>query len=77
MWQDYVFALGQLIFVVALLPALASDTQKPPRATCWMTGVTLVVFALCFGTLGLWWAFSTTFTAAVMWLALALQQRNP
>ena len=72
-WQDAVIAVGQILFAVALVPALRSR-QKPPRSTCVMTGVILLVFSVTFATLGLWWGSSTAAVCGVLWLVLLWQQ---
>jgi len=73
-WQDLVFALGQLLFSVALFPALASPT-KPPRVTCVLTGATLLAFAGTFASLAFWWSSSTSLACGLLWLVLAAQRR--
>lgn len=72
-WQDWVFAVGQLIFVIALVPTVR-DGPHPKPLTCWLTGITLVAFALCFATLALYWACGMTFIAASLWLWMATEQ---
>ncbi len=73
-WQDLVFGAGQLLFAIALAPALASPT-KPPRFTCVLTGAVLLVFAGTFASLGFWWSTSTSLACGALWIALSLQRR--
>lgn len=73
-WQDLVFGAGQLLFAIALFPALASPT-KPPRFTCVLTGGVLLAFAATFATLAFWWSASTSLACGALWLILAAQGR--
>ncbi len=72
-WQDYVLGAGSLIFTVALIPSLRSR-NKPAISTSLVTFAVLVVFAITYVTLSLWFsAFSIAINAAA-WLTLAVQQ---
>lgn len=73
-WQDLVFGAGQLLFGIALLPALWSD-EKPPLFTSLLTGVVLWVFAGAFATMTFWWAAANSFGCGLLWLTLAWQRR--
>jgi hypothetical protein len=37
MWQDYVIAIGQWVFLIALIPTITHKTQKQPISTSLMT----------------------------------------
>lgn len=71
-WQDVVLSTGQLVFVIALLPAVIGE-EKPPFWTCIITGLTILIFAFTFTTLGLLWSAFTSAMAGVIWLLLAWQ----
>lgn len=71
-WQDLVFSVGGILFMIALLPALWGS--KPPKSTCAMTGATLTAFTLCYGTLGLTYACVTTALTSLLWFLLLVQQ---
>lgn len=73
-WQDVVLGLGQLLFIIALIPALRS-AHKPPRVTCFVTGVTLFTFAFTFSTLNLAWATLTAAVCAALWMIMVFQPR--
>lgn len=73
-WQDLVFGAGQILFAVALIPALR-NTTKPPRVTCLLTGGVLCAFAFTFATLTLAWSAATSLVCGAMWLILAAQRR--
>lgn len=74
-WQDLVLGAGQLLFSLALVPALRSPA-KPPRSTCVLTGSVLLAFAATFATLGFWWSTAASLICGVLWLALAAQSRT-
>lgn len=74
-WQDAVIAAGQLLFIIALIPALRSP-YKPPRVTCFITGATLFAFAFTFSTLNLEWATLTAAVCAALWMILLFQPRG-
>ena len=73
MWQDYVFALGSVVFIVALMPAVKSK-EKLPLGTSIPTAVILFLFAICYATLHLWFAMATTLGTATQWSLLAIQK---
>ena len=73
-WQDVVLAIGQTLFAIALIPALRSK-QKPPKSTSALTGVTLLVFAVTFATLDLWWGAVTAAVCGGLWLILFCQRK--
>jgi len=71
-WQDYVLAIGQIIFFFALIPALRY-AHKPPLSTSIINGVVLFIFATIYITLALWFAAITALMTGSMWFALAIQ----
>ncbi len=78
-WQDYLIAVGSIIFIVALMPTLLSK-QKPHLSTSLMTGTVLMAFAITYLTLKLWFAAATTAMTSVQWFVLAVQkilQKSP
>lgn len=72
-WQDFVIACGSIIFDLALLRMLFAP-EKPPLSSSILTGGTLLVFAVTYATLGLWFAFATTVAGGAFWLLLAWQR---
>lgn len=52
MWQDYVFAVGSSVFIIALLPLFLSSV-RPPWSTSCLNGVVLGIFAYTQSTLDL------------------------
>ena len=73
-WQDIVIAVGQLLFVLALIPSLVT-VLKPPRLTCALTGTVLLLFSGTFLSLGLWYSAATAFACGTCWLVLFFQDR--
>lgn len=72
MWQDTIFSIGNLIFIIALFPSIFSK-NKPALLTCLLTGITLIAFAITFYTLELWFTVITVSCASTLWLILAAQ----
>jgi hypothetical protein len=72
-WQDIIITIGTFIFAIALIPTLKS-ADKPPVSTSLTTGLTLIVFAVTFSTLGLWFSFVMNLVTGSLWLTLALQK---
>lgn len=69
MWQDYVFAVGSVLFSLSLLPSFKAN-NKPAVSTCLMTGLILLAYVVADLSLGLIYASFTTLTTAVIWLIL-------
>jgi hypothetical protein len=74
-WQDIVLTTGQILFIIALLPAIR-HTHKPPFSTSILNAVVLFSFAVVYITLSLWFAACTTIVVGILWLFLAIQKRN-
>jgi uncharacterized membrane protein len=73
MWQDYIFTIGSLFFIVGLIPALRS-VDKPPVKTSLITGFWLAVFALTYISLGLYLSMVVTAITSFCWFTLAWQK---
>lgn len=73
-WQDTLIAVGQVLFIIALVPALLGSS-KPPRFTCLLTGGVLAAFAVAFGSLSLWWGSWSAAVCALCWFILLCQAR--
>ena len=72
-WQDFVFAGGQWVFIIALLPSILGK-DKPALSTSVMTSVVLVAFAVSFATLSLWISAVSTACSAAAWVILGIQK---
>lgn len=73
MWQDYVFAIGSLFFIAALIPMIRAS-EKPPLFSSIPTATVLAIFAVTYTTLDLWLAAITSIVSALCWFTLALQR---
>lgn len=71
-WQDLVLTVGQLIFVLALLPSILGP-DKPAIGTSLITATVLVIFAAVDLTLNLIFTSVVVSITAVGWFVLAFQ----
>jgi hypothetical protein len=71
-WQDYVIAVAQIGFIIALVPTLRSK-DKPPKATSFMTVALLTIIAFCLLTLDLYFSAITAFAIAITWAIVGIQ----
>ena len=72
-WQDIIIAVGQWIFLIALLPSIVSK-NKPALSTSILTGTVLGVFAFTYATLGFWTSTISTILVSGAWITLAVQK---
>lgn len=72
MWQDYVLMAGGVGFAIGLLPSVFGK-NKPERSSSIITGSILAIYCVCYATLNLWFAFSSTILVAGLWFTLAIQ----
>ncbi len=72
-WQDLVLMIGNILFLIALLPSIFS-TEKPSKWTSLLTAVTLSVFSVTYFTLGLTFATVTVSATAIAWWTLFFQR---
>ena len=73
MLQDYIFTFGSLTFIIALIPSVISN-NKPAITTSLLSGSVLVVFAVTYLTLQLFFTAGLTLVIALTWLFLAWQK---
>jgi hypothetical protein len=64
---------GSIIFAVALIPSVTSK-EKPALSTSLPTGVVLLIFALTYVTLSLWFSAASTAATGILWLTMAAQK---
>ena len=72
-WQDWVFSVGQWIFIIALIPTIRGK-QKPELSTSVITGIILAVFAFTYYTLSLLVSALSTSLVSTAWFILAYQK---
>ena len=72
-WQDWIFTLGQAIFVIALIPTIKGKS-KPALSTSLATGAILITFALSYFSLQLWFSTIASIVISGAWFLLAYQK---
>ena len=72
-WQDIILSIGQIVFIIALLPSVFSK-DKPALATSVITGITLMIFAFTYATLSLTNAAISAVIVSLLWFVLAIQK---
>lgn len=72
-WQDLVITVGQIIFVLSLLPSILSK-NKPALLTSSITALILYIFTFVYITLSLYFAAISVAATAVGWSVLAYQK---
>lgn len=70
-WQDLIFAVGEVVFLVALVPLLWTNTRVP-LYTGLSTGIMLYLFGLCQLSYRNWITVALGLTTATIWVALGL-----
>ena len=68
-WQDVIFAVGEVMFLAALVPLLWARTRIP-FYTGFSTGVMLYLFGLCQLSYRNWITLALGLTTATIWLLL-------
>jgi hypothetical protein len=74
-WRDIVLTCGQIIFIIALVPAI-KHAHKPPFSTSILNTIVLFSFAFVYMTLSLWFAAISTTVVGILWFVLALQKKG-
>ena len=72
-WQDLVLAVGTVLFVVALIPAILHK-EKPPATTSFLTGAVLASFVIVYISLSYWFAAIANSATATLWFIIGLQK---
>lgn len=74
-WQDWIFTIGQIIFIFALFPTIKGK-DKPAFITSFITTLIIFIFALTYLSLNLTGSAFFAFINAALWGVLALQKYN-
>lgn len=74
-WQDIVISVGQLIFVLALIPSIVGK-DKPAVSTSLINGLILTVFTFTFASLELWFSTISSAMISMAWFFLAIQKHT-
>lgn len=72
-WQELIFAAGNLVFFIGLLPSIFS-TDKPAFWTSIITAPFLTLFVFAFYSLELYWSAVGVALGAGAWWILAIQK---
>ena len=75
MINDLVFTIGSLVFLLALVPSIATD-NKPNTKTSITTSIVLYAFTLNYISLNLYLSAVVGFMTATAWLVLYLQVKR-
>lgn len=73
MWQDLAISVAQIVFIMALVPAIIGN-EKPPFITSLATGVALLIITASYVSLGLWFSALMCGLATTGWFILAYQR---
>lgn len=73
LWQDWIFAIGQIFFLLALLPSVFGK-DKPSKYSSAPTALVLYLFSYTFYSLDLIWGAIMSFLVAVVWTVLFFQK---
>lgn len=71
-WQDLVFFIGEIVFLVGLLPSVIADNPPSPW-TSFPTAFMLFCFMVVHASFKLWFTFSLTWITAALWVILGIQ----
>lgn len=74
-WQEVVLALGQILFLIALIPSMITD-DKPEIYTSLMTGTVALSISITYLTLHIKLASVMAFLNFVAWSILAVQKHR-
>lgn len=72
-WQDIVLTIGQIIFIIALVPSILSP-DKPALQTSVVTAAVALSIAAVYVTLSIPFAAISAALNGVLWLVLAVQK---
>lgn len=71
-WQDAVFAMGEIVFMVSLIPSVLAH-RAPAPVTCGATAAFLMTFLAVHISYRLWFTFCLTCVTITLWWILFLQ----
>lgn len=74
-WQDLILTIGNVIFIIALVPSILSK-DKPAILTSILSFLVLMSFAGVYVSLSLWASAVFIFITSILWLILAIQKYN-
>ena len=72
-WQQIILGLGQIVFVIALIPSLVSN-QKPEIWTSIITGLVALSITITYFSMSLIFAAISASVNFIIWSILAIQR---
>lgn len=72
-WQDALLAVCSIVFTIALIPSIQGK-NKPEVYTSTLTALVLLVMAICYMSLSLWFAVFAALLNCFAWVTLTLQK---
>lgn len=74
MWQDLVFSIGNVVFLITLLPVIFNEQAYVPRLTSVPIAVMLALYVVAFASLSLTWAAVFAALTVVAWGFIAAKR---
>lgn len=74
MWQDWVLAAMQLVFIGALVPTMLHEHKKPTLSTAILITAGVSISSLVYFTLAFWGSAIATTVHALQWAIVAYQR---
>lgn len=71
-WPDYLAALSNVIFTLALWPSVVANNPPEPATSAW-TIVALLMLTASFIHFKMWWGTLGQLTCASLWAVLLIQ----
>lgn len=71
-WQDWVFAIGEVVFLVSLLPILFDGNANVPAVTGLVTAAMLYGFLACQISYRNWMTAALTVVTATVWVLIGV-----
>jgi len=72
MWQDLIFSIGSIIFIIALIPTIIYGL-KPPKLTSLPTALVLTLYSFTLYSLDLYWSAGLNLLTAILWYIIFIQ----
>jgi len=71
---DYIITIAQVVFLLMLVPAIVSKTDKPPSITSFGTAISLCAMAYALVSLHAFLGATLTSANAIAWFVLGFQK---
>lgn len=74
MWQEWVFTIGSVVFMLTLWPTMRNAQAYVPRLTSAPIAVMLSLYVIAFVSLGLIWSAVFTWGTAACWTFINIRR---